>query len=490
MNTLFGFVRRRLGRAAFSPRVGTARALRPGRACVGSKFSRITACTVAVLYGLTPVPLIAQVPPVPNKPSDGAKGAPRLVVEKRILDVGSVVEGAKVPLEWVLENKGDVDLQILRTQASCGCTLVKLEEEQKKIKPGGTLRLAAQFDSTARTGEHDKTITVFSNDPLEPELRLSFHALVSALYEVEPVGILNLQSIRRGEKATKTAEFRPAAGRSNLKILNIENPSADAIEITREPRSAGAGERIRVTVLDAAAVGMVRATVLVKLSVDDIEREYALPVRAQIVGDLSWRPLILDATRQPSLPGRRLAPLTIESTDKHPFEILRVDAGQLFESSVEELTGGAPGTRRNVVLTVRDDAAPGPFAASLKVFTDCLDQPMIEIPVFGSVTAPLEVDPPVIYLRQDGTPSGTRRRLKIQAASPTTSLKVYDVSCDQPAVAITFDDDASARYQHLRYYDVALSGQLPKGSHQATLTFTTNIERANELKLPVTIQVP
>ncbi len=500
MNALFGLGRATRKLVASSCRVavhGRSLAAHEGRRDIAEERRRYTVSLwgvgfIASYLGLASVPVHAQVPPVPDKPATKGGGVPRLVAEQRLLDVGKIVEGEKVPLEWVLENRGDGDLQILRTQASCGCTLVKLEEAQKTVKPGATLRLAALFDSTSRTGEHEKTVTVYSNDALEPELRLSFHALVAALYDVDPVGILNLQGIRRGEKATKTAEFRVAAGRKSLKILGIENSSMDAIEIEHEPFENGGvtGERIRVTVSDAAAVGMVRATATVKLAVDGIEREYALSVRGQIVGDLTWRPLLLDTTRQPSLPGRRLAPLTIESTDKHPFEILRVEAGSLFESSVETPTGGAPGFRRNVLLTVRDDAPPGPFAASLKVFTDCLDQPLIEIPVFGSVTAPLEVDPPVVYLRQDGTPSGTRRRIKLQAAASTTSLKVYDVACDQPAVKVTFDDDASSRYQHLRYYDVTLSGQLPKGSHQATLTFTTNIERANELKLPVTIQVP
>ena len=500
MNALFRFVRLTLRRFACSGDVGVHHlpiAPHEGRRYIARYARRYTISRVGVGFvvaglGLASVPLRAQVPPVPEKVAATGRGVPKLVAEQRLLDVGKIVEGEKLPLEWVLENRGDGDLQILRTQASCGCTLVKLEEAQKTVKPGSTLRLSALFDSTSRTGEYEKTVTVYSNDPLEPELRLSFHALVSALYEVEPVGILNLQSIRRGEKATKTAEFKVAAGRKSLKILSIENSSEDAIEIEHESVENGGaiGERVRVTISDAAAVGMVRATAVVKLSVDEIEREYSLSIRGQIVGDLTWRPLLLDTTRQPSLPGRRLAPLTIESTDKHPFEILRVDAGPLFETAVETPAGGAPGMRRNVLLTVRDDAPPGPFAASLKVFTDCLDQPLIEIPVFGAVTAPLEVDPPVVYLRQDGTPAGTRRRLKLQAASSTTSLKVYDVACDQPAVQVTFDDEASARYQHLRYYDVTLSGPLPKGSHQATLTFTTNIERSNEMKLPVTIQVP
>lgn len=458
----------------------------------GNKRRRYRGCGLVVAsLGFASTGLFAQVPPVPEKPGTGI-GLPKLVADRRVLDIGTIVEGEKAPLEWVLENQGDGELQILRIQPSCGCTVVTLKEEEKRVKPGSTLRVSAVFDSTARTGEHDKTVTIHSNDPLEPELRLSFHALVSGLYEVEPVGLLNLQSIRRGERVSKTAEFRPAAGRKSLTILGIENASSDAIVVEHEPVESGSGrsERVRVTVTEAAAVGMVRATAMIKLSVDGIERDHALPIRGQIIGDLTWRPLVLDATRQPSLPGRRLAPLTIESTDKHSFEILRVEAGPLFEATVETPATGVPGTRRNVLLTIRDDAAPGPFATTLKVFTDCLDQPLIEAPVFGSVAAPLEVDPPVVYLRQDGTPAGTRRRLKIQAASSNMALKVYDVACDQPAVKITFDEDASARYQHLRYYDVTLSGQLPKGSHQATLTFTTNIERAPELRLPVTIQVP
>ena len=84
---------------------------------------------------------------------------------------------------------------------------------------------------------------------------------------------------------------------------------------------------------------------------------------------------------------------------------------------------------------------------------------------------------------------GGRRRLKIQT-SGATALDVSDIKCDQVAVTAAVDGAASARYKHLKYLNVVLTGKLPEGSHQATLRISTNVSGAEHLEIPVTIEVP
>jgi hypothetical protein len=125
----------------------------------------------------------------------------------------------------------------------------------------------------------------------------------------------------------------------------------------------------------------------------------------------------------------------------------------------------------------------------LEIRTTSLDQPVVLIPVFGIVAAAVEVDPPLVLLRDDGTANGLRRRIKVQASSTSTPLDIIAVVCDHPAVTAEVDRQASARYRHIRFLDVRLSGKLPTGCHQTVLRLTTNVAGSERLEIPVTIEV-
>ena len=142
-------------------------------------------CVVSILgFRLVAAAALAQLPPAPQPIPADAQRRPQLVVEQRSLDIGMVVEGEKRTITWRLENRGSANLVIDRTRATCGCTIVQLKDEEKIIPPGGSLDLKAEFDSTSRVGDQNKRITVHTNDPVEPDVTLEFHAKVEAIYEI------------------------------------------------------------------------------------------------------------------------------------------------------------------------------------------------------------------------------------------------------------------------------------------------------------------
>jgi len=444
---------------------------------------------MTILQTLLPL-LAGQLPPTPTGTGGEAAPRPQLFVAQRSQELGTIIEGDKVTVTWMLENRGKADLVIEETVSSCGCTVVQLAESEKVIAPGGSLALKADFDSTNRRDAQAKTVSVHSNDPVEPELRLDFKAKVDLLFELNPPGMLNLRTIRRGAAAQKSLDIFPGPDRKTLTIHGIEIPDDAPLSFQSEAlESRGrAGQRIRFTVNESASLGALSAFAKIRLTVDGVDRERAFPIRGEIVADLTWLPKVIDATRQTSLPGKRLAPVIISSTEKTPFDVLKAAAGPLFDVSVEPNKALTPRTEYSVALTLRDDARPGPFGTMLNIRTTSLDQPMVSIPVFGIVAAALEIDPPLVLLRQDGTPNGARRRVKVQA--PTTSaLEITEVTCDQPAVSVAVDREASARYRHIRFLDVRLSGKMPPGTHEAALHLVTNLVGSEKLEVPVTIEV-
>jgi len=433
----------------------------------------------------------AQLPPTPNEAARDLTPKPQVYVAQRSQDLGTILEGDKVTVTWELENRGHAELIIDRTVASCGCTVVRLAEEEKTVAPGRSLSLNAQFDSAARRDDQAKSVTVYSNDPTEPQLRLEFKATVELLYELDPVGMVNLRAIRRGQAGPRPLDIFPGPRYKELTIKTVDLPAdapllyqIDPVEVRQRK-----GQRLRFTVAENAPLGQLNATATLRIGVDGIERERSVALRGEVVADLTWLPKVVDATRQPSLPGKRLTPVTVSSPEKLAFDIVEAGAGPFFEVTVEPGKSAKPRTEYSVTLTLRDAAPPGPFGTLLRISTTSLDQPLVEIPVFGIVSAPVEVEPPIVLLRADGTPAGAHRRVRLQTALPSIGLDISNLSCDNPAVIATIDQAASSKYQHIRFLDVRLNGKPGEGRHSTVLRVTTGVVGAERLEIPVTIEV-
>lgn len=447
-------------------------------------------CTMTIGLLFSSVAL-AQVPPAPKKESTATGPQPRLHVEKRVQDLGKIADGDRLTIAWTIENRGDAELVIDRTQTSCGCTVVQLAEDQKRIPPGASLELKAAFDSKGRRGQQNKKIGVFTNDPAEPQAELEFNVLVEALYEIDPPGMLNLRAVQRGREAEKMILVWPSSGRKNLEIKSFEFENSQVPLIhTIEPftREEGvSGQRIRFTVSEAASLGPMTATATLKLEVDGVERIWPVPIRADVVSELTWSPLVLDASRQVLIAGRQLAPITIRSSEKTAFEIVNIIAGPYLEPKYEVLSEPPARSAVSVYLTVTNEAPPGPFAANVQIETNSLDQPLIEVPVFGVVTPPLQADPGIIRLRPDGTLAGTKRRVKLQA-DPTAKLEVSGVSCDNPNVHVFVDRSNPRLPAHVSFIKAELDKAGNKEVVNAKVRIMTNIAGHETFEIPLVIE--
>ncbi|MEW5826144.1 MAG: DUF1573 domain-containing protein [Candidatus Bipolaricaulota bacterium] len=113
----------------------------------------LVCCALAVLWG----------------GSIAALGAP--VLEALPLSAEASVEaGSVVTKTFTLRNTGDETLTITRVLASCGCTATTLEKNE--LAPGETVDLTARVDTTGFSGTVVKTVSVQSNDPVQPSLVL------------------------------------------------------------------------------------------------------------------------------------------------------------------------------------------------------------------------------------------------------------------------------------------------------------------------------
>ena len=96
--------------------------------------------------------------------------APKIDFKQTVYDFGTIGQNKKIEFEFEFTNNGKSDLLLHKIKATCGCTTVN--PSKNIIKPGESSSLKAIFNSGTFSGKQSKYITVISNDPKQPEVRL------------------------------------------------------------------------------------------------------------------------------------------------------------------------------------------------------------------------------------------------------------------------------------------------------------------------------
>ena len=280
----------------------------------------------------------------------------------------------------------------------------------------------------------------------------------------------------------------PAEGYKNVEITSVAFASGMPLTFAVEPdQKHEGGKRILFVVSESAALGTISGQVEMTLSVDGVGRALSFALRAEVVGSITWLPKVLDASRQTLTDGRKLATVTVRSAEKQPFKVKRASAGELLDVTIEEVSTPPARTAFSVYLAVRESARWGPFATNLTIETDSLDQPVIDIPVFGIIEAKLAADPAMAILRADGTPAGTRRRIRLTSV-PSTRLEVTGASCDNASVKVTTDPPETPRPGHVVMLTAELTGH-DATPGVATITVTTNLPGFERFEIPCRIEL-
>jgi uncharacterized cupredoxin-like copper-binding protein len=124
-----------------------------------------------IYVGATIEPYVGELTP------EQKANAPKVSFQKETHDFGTITEGESVKTEFVIKNEGKSDLQILKTKATCGCTAT--EPEKKNLKPGESTNINVTFNSSGKEGNQTKQITVVTNDPERPTVKLTIKANIN-----------------------------------------------------------------------------------------------------------------------------------------------------------------------------------------------------------------------------------------------------------------------------------------------------------------------
>jgi hypothetical protein len=99
-----------------------------------------------------------------------AQGAPRMQLYETAFDFKDVPEGSVVSHDFIVWNTGNAVLRIEQVGPTCDCLKADFPES---IPPEGEGRITLTVHLSDQEGPLERTVTVFTNDPENPDATLS-----------------------------------------------------------------------------------------------------------------------------------------------------------------------------------------------------------------------------------------------------------------------------------------------------------------------------
>ncbi len=155
-------------------------------------------------------------------------GQPKISAMHKKFDFGKVAQHRFVSHDFIIYNTGTSPLKIKNVKSSCGCTVAK--PAKNEIAPGESAKISVTFNTDSRTGNQRKHIYIYSNDPANPEFRLSITARIvkdkSLLNDSPKIQLstnrYNFGVVKEGEKLKLKVKVKNA-GKKPLHIKEVQS---------------------------------------------------------------------------------------------------------------------------------------------------------------------------------------------------------------------------------------------------------------------------
>jgi hypothetical protein len=327
-------------------------------------------------------PAAAPAPGNPAAPSTAA--APKLVAVEAIRDVGKVAKGEKVKVDFELRNEGAAELLISSVRPTCGCTVASFDE---KIAPGGVGRIHAEVDTVDFGGPIAKTITVHSNDPVQPRLTLTIKARIEPQIVTSP-GYARFVYVQN-QPPTTVKQWLWAENFADLRILSVKSPykfiQATFRPATPEERRSEIANLnqwvVETTIQPDAEVGALRDFLVVETNHPQ-QKELRLAITGFVRPLLSVTPAVADFGTIDLVTASQDMSLVLANFGEQAIEIRGVTASVPgVETKVREIEAGR---RWEVKLTLTGKMPHGRTDATVRIETSSTQQPTLELPLRGT----------------------------------------------------------------------------------------------------------
>ncbi|MEI6221789.1 MAG: DUF1573 domain-containing protein [bacterium] len=101
---------------------------------------------------------------------------PKISVANDTFEFGAIQQHQRVTHDFIIKNTGTADLTVKSVSTSCGCTAAVVGKQT--LVPNEETSIQVTFDAGVREGLQSKTISVFTDDPVQGQKDLFIKAFV------------------------------------------------------------------------------------------------------------------------------------------------------------------------------------------------------------------------------------------------------------------------------------------------------------------------
>lgn len=224
--------------------------------------------------------------------SAAAAGAPRLELTPTALAFGEVWQGERAAGDFTVRNVGSAPLT-LAVKSSCGCTVAS--KPRSPLAPGESDTFRITYDTLKRKGKAQQQVTITTNDPDQPNVRIDVTGEVKPLYSTSPAEGLIFDRLTSDSQVSRSIRIQSKyEGPLRLKLRAGDDHGPFAIEL--KEIQPGVEYELTATTRPPLHEDFARATVVIET---DVERspEIHIPVHALVQQDVSLRPKLIRAQR-------------------------------------------------------------------------------------------------------------------------------------------------------------------------------------------------
>ena len=302
--------------------------------------------------------------------------APKITFDASHFDFGHISPDKKVSHLYKVTNTGNAILSITNVRPACGCT--STVTGQWSVKPGDSTDIEATFDPKGQRGIVRKSIVVVSNDPLTPEVTLTFDAEV--VQPIQPTkDNVFFDKVDRNGNASDSIRFVSTDG-NPVKLTGAEVPGAPYLHLSTQSEGKDA-------VLTMSLAGK-ELPMGQDMGIEVVTVHTANPQLPLFRVNVQWqvKPSILVdpsavAWSEAAAGSALHMDLTLKQAEGKPFRV--TNATSTNPLVTVEGVGGAAATQQKLVVAFSPKARPGRYSEKVTLLTDDPQRPKIEIPVYA-----------------------------------------------------------------------------------------------------------
>lgn len=340
------------------------------------------------------------------QPVVSAEGGARIRFAETKHDFGEVWQGEKVEHLFVFENVGSGTLEITNVRASCGCTAALVgrtvaeavtsvrrsnPDEERAFAPGESGHIKVTLNTAGKRNRAHSSVTVTTNDPTQPSIRLEVNAEVKVAVEVMP-SVVSFGLVNKNSNLTREVRIT-AASDPNFQILDAtsSNPrvflTCEKIEPVNENRPPGYRLKVSLDIEGMEYGERIQDMIVVRTTSERLPR-LDIRVTATVSGEiLVSSPRLYFGLLPPNREVTRF--LTLTNTGKHDLEILEI-RNPIPNLSLERETPPKGNKQYRIKAILKSGDEPQPVNGEIVIVTNHPEQNEIHVAVTASVRQNLQ----------------------------------------------------------------------------------------------------